>query len=267
MIAASVADVFALESLTDWCLLRDGTVPGLGVLLEQVAAKNISSVLCWRVLERAMSLLASEGYETAHSKARRGAPPLPLERFYRDARGLRISGGVDFLLDAELSRLFILPFYDPPRDDAAALASDDVDVAALHAPALGARNQAHLIGVARSSRRFARTCIELARRHPAPQALARKQRLLMGLARVVNELLTMSLVLARASSLAARMPGVQDIADVYCTASAGRVDEALRRLADGGAEPDYARVSDQWLQARELDFLTRDLVDRPKDGT
>jgi hypothetical protein len=46
-----------------------------------------------------MSLLAAEGAETAHSKTRRGAPALPVERLFRDARVLRITGGVDFTVD------------------------------------------------------------------------------------------------------------------------------------------------------------------------
>src|SRR4029077_13203987 len=67
--------------------------------LEQSAAKNITSVACWRVVDRTVSLLAAGGLETARSTAARGAQPLPVERALRDARALRIAGGVDFLLD------------------------------------------------------------------------------------------------------------------------------------------------------------------------
>src|SRR5690606_16706160 len=110
MVAASLAEVFAMEAVTAWSLLGEGA-PRLNVKFEQNAAKNIASVTCWRVAERTMSLLAGEGFETAASKARRGAAPLPLERFYRDARNLRISGAVDFQMDNWTARLFIFSYY------------------------------------------------------------------------------------------------------------------------------------------------------------
>ena len=55
-----------------------------------------------------MSLLAAEGLETARSKAARAAQPLPVERALRDARALRIAGGVDFLLDKYFGETAVL---------------------------------------------------------------------------------------------------------------------------------------------------------------
>ncbi|MDT2009340.1 acyl-CoA dehydrogenase [Rhodococcus opacus] len=96
VLASTAADVFTIESIAAWGLLgrtRADTQPDL------TAAKNLTSLACWRAVDRTMSLLGAEGYETAHSKARRGARPLPVERAFRDARALRVAGGVDFMLD------------------------------------------------------------------------------------------------------------------------------------------------------------------------
>ena len=56
-------------NLCGFCLRPGLGFPGDDFRLEQSAAKNITSVACWRVVDRTMSLLAAEGLETARSKA------------------------------------------------------------------------------------------------------------------------------------------------------------------------------------------------------
>ncbi len=107
-VAATLADAFAIESVVAWCLLGEPRQSPDDFRIEQSAAKNITSVTCWRAVDRTMSLLAAEGLETAASKAARGAPPLPVERAMRDARALRIAGGVDFLLDKFFGQTVVL---------------------------------------------------------------------------------------------------------------------------------------------------------------
>ncbi|GAA2696120.1 Acyl-CoA dehydrogenase [Actinosynnema pretiosum] len=94
--AELAAEEYLAESTHLWCLLgsaRSDTRPDL------TAAKNTTSLAAWRAIDRTMALYGAEGYETARGKAARGAPAVPVERCFRDARALRVAGGVDFMLD------------------------------------------------------------------------------------------------------------------------------------------------------------------------
>ncbi|MER5648752.1 acyl-CoA dehydrogenase family protein [Streptosporangium sp. NPDC002524] len=109
-VAENAAEVFLIESLLVWCLLgreRADTRPDL------TAAKNLVALASWRAVDGTMALLGGEGYETARSKAARGAPPLPVERCFRDARGLRVAGGVEFMLDLWSAEANLRPYYEP----------------------------------------------------------------------------------------------------------------------------------------------------------
>lgn len=90
------AEIHTIETVQQWCLLglaRANTEP------ELAAAKNITSRAAGRAIDRAMAILGGEGYETARSKAARGVPAHPVERYLRDARALRVAGGVDTMMD------------------------------------------------------------------------------------------------------------------------------------------------------------------------
>ncbi|MFF4223753.1 acyl-CoA dehydrogenase family protein [Streptomyces abikoensis] len=229
-LAESQAEIFALESTARWSLLGEDNGTDVNLKFEQNASKNICSVLGWRVAERTLSMLGGAGYETARSKRDRQAPPHAVERAFRDVRGLRITGGVDFLLDHWSASRTLLSYYYPEPCHAAELAAEQapspVDFGDDHA--LSARNLAHLAFVREQVHRFGRECLELTRRHPDRAGLAARQRLMILLNRTATELLTMSLTLARAAS-----PGtsgdqeVQDLADVYCTGARARL-AALR---------------------------------------
>lgn len=253
LIADNLADTFAMDTLTRWCLAETP----VNRLVEQMAAKNVTSVTCWRVLDRTMSLLAGEGFETAASKAARGAAPLPLERAYRDARGFRISGGVDFLLDYWASVVSTLSHYYPPPDDVREIESGEPDVAWCAETTLTPRNQDHLADVTRQVRRFARTMLALSRKH-SRQELAERQGQLVALNRILDELTTSALVLARAAS-----PDVDDdtqrLADIACAAARTRLDGYWAEVADGEV-PDHAAVTARWLGHDGFGFVDTDLV-------
>jgi alkylation response protein AidB-like acyl-CoA dehydrogenase len=253
LVATSLAEVFAVESVIEWSLLggRDGAV---NVAFEQSAVKNLSSVTCWRIVDRTMSLLAAEGYETAPSKARRGAQPIPLERVFRDARALRIAGGVDFQVDSWAAERLLTYYYPPP--------DEEPPTAVPECPRLSARNQEHLRVVAEEVQALAATCSRLSRRHPDVQELHAQEDVAGSLNRIADELFAMSAALARAARLAEAEPAVQELADVYCTSAAERLAALRRRVAER-EEPDYAGLSGAWLAEDRLRFLLRDVVARP----
>jgi alkylation response protein AidB-like acyl-CoA dehydrogenase len=245
ILAATAADLFAIEAVIDWCLAGDDLTERLNVLPEHGAAKNISSEACWRIVERTTSLMAGEGYETARSKAARGAPVVPLERVFRDARGLRIAGGVDFQMDNWAAQLIIFSYlYPTPLNGATERTAADP----FGGAALGPRNRAHGHFVAAQVHRFGQVTRAVAAAHPDQAALFAREHLMITLSRIANELLTMALVLARASAYSSGESGpdehVQDLADVFCTDATARVETFWREFETEyhGARPDRARL-------------------------
>ncbi|WNG18186.1 acyl-CoA dehydrogenase family protein [Cystobacter fuscus] len=257
-LAESLAQTFAIEAMSQWCLLPDDQDRRLNQRFEQNAAKNVSSLLCWDVVERTMSLLAAEGYETAHSKQERGAPPVPVERFLRDARNLRISGGVDFQIDNWIARMSILSYYYPEPDHADELAKNEPVRRDFDGAVLSGRNLGHLRWVADEVHRFGATCLELARNNPDRASLMERERTLILLTSIARELLVMSLTLARASKMAATGDDSgQELADVYCVSAGHRIADLRRRLsADLPAHVSSLNAS--WLSGTSLEHLTSD---------
>ncbi|MGW2024583.1 acyl-CoA dehydrogenase family protein [Streptomyces decoyicus] len=253
--ADTLSEVFALETLVQWCLLAEQQVPA-NPRFEQVAAKNLSSMTAWRVVERTMSLYGAEGYETERSKARRGAPPIPLERAFREVRGLRISGGVDFMLDIWMAQRAVFWCYYPQPANVEAIESAEPDLSCLDEADLTEANLDHLRFAVTETKTFARTCLDLARRHPDRRELFERERLLLPLNQICNELLLMSLVLGRTSSLGASGPqSTQDLADVYCAEARLRIADAWRRHHAANS-PAASRVAGQLLSGeRWADLL------------
>ncbi|MDH6581124.1 hypothetical protein M2161_000230 [Streptomyces sp. SAI-133] len=265
-LAESLANTFAIETMAQWCLLPEDQGRGLNLRFEQNAVKNASSLLAWGVAEDAMSLLAGEGYETAPSKRLRGAPPVPVERFLRDLRNLRISGGVDFQIDNWIGRLAILSYYYPEPDHAAELEHGDEVPLDTTGTVLTDRNLGHLRWAAEQTRAFGRTCLGLARSHPDRVELEAKERALIQLAGIAREILGVSLTLARASTLAAAGDdSAQALADVFCTAARQRVTDLLSRLQSPPG-PDVEAVASAWMSGTAYAFLTADNNPLPSPG-
>ena len=248
LVALTAAEVYAADSVVRWSLLGGGPADRW---YERLAAKNIVTMTAWRIVDRTMSLLAGEGYETTASKRRRGVPTVPLERAFRDARGLRIAGNVDFLLDYQAARLLLARRYqaaDQRAEPVGDPVGDDADVL----PA----NRAHVRALAEHFRRFDDACREAIRRQPDPAVLFDREQMLILLGRIASELFTMSTVLARSTRPAADDAGDgRHLADVYCVQARHRLADLWGRL-DAGVEPDYAKISRDWLDADGFDLLS-----------
>jgi alkylation response protein AidB-like acyl-CoA dehydrogenase len=237
-VSAMLADTFALETVAQWTMLGDTAATPVNLMPEQVAAKDITSLLCWRVAEQTLTLLAGEGFETARSKASRGVTPAPVEQLFRDARGTRIAGGTEVLLQTRLAANVVLSYFSPEPGGA----TDDAGAAP---PAgLGPRNREHWRALAAEVAAFARTCAATARAHPDRATPAPNGRVLVLIGRLAEELVTTTLVLARTAT----EPGAGDLADLYCTAAGQRVADCRRQLADASRGPDTHRaVSAAWF--------------------
>jgi alkylation response protein AidB-like acyl-CoA dehydrogenase len=265
LISASLAEVFAIESMVDWALLAPEK--GMSALYDQHATKNIVSQACWRVVESSMSILAAEGFETAESKARRGVPALPMERLFRDARGLRISGGVDFQLDNWYARGIVFAHHYPPMTQSDLPTDAPSGLTAEH---LSERNVGHLRHVDEQVRRFGRACAGLARRYPDRAALQAQERVQILIGRIGTELYAMGLTLARAEARSGTASAADDLsndlADIFCTAARHRLadcwaqfDEAVEQ---GERGPREEAVAASWLDGAGPALPVRDLDER-----
>jgi len=229
LIAQSLADVFAIEAIAQWCLIGAGDDLAARHR-DRITAKNITTLACWRVVEATMSLLAAEGAETCASKRGRGGPPLPVEQLWRDARVLRITGGVDFAVDLWAGQAQFT------RDGAAheAIADADLtedDLIPLRDPRLAPRNAGHLEQLAGHTRRFARACARLYRQQPNLAELLEQQGRVIAAGRIARELFTMAVVLGRASTTEVGHPD-QRLAGMYCTSAMARLPSLWPELID-----------------------------------
>ncbi|CAA9444448.1 MAG: Butyryl-CoA dehydrogenase [uncultured Pseudonocardia sp.] len=236
MLSESAAEIHAMRALVSLCLLSDEKDPA-AVRSEQAAAKNLTSVACGRVVEHAVSLLGAQGVETAAGKAARGVDPLPAERYWRDARLLRISGGVDFQIDNWFAANLLLP---PFVHDRAAVVgdlqqTDQPDDAVLSR--LSQRNRDHVQFVSARARDLAEACLRLTGGRGLDELTADEESLI-AVARWASELLSMTVVLAAAASGS----GDQVLTDVHCWAARARVADAASRMARAHDAPDHASV-------------------------
>lgn len=256
MLAESLAEAFAIDSVVAWALLGASRAD---TRYERVAAKNITSLTSWRIIDRTVSLLGGEGYETGPSKARRGVPALPVERFLRDARGLRVAGGVDFQVDFWAAQSGLLACYYPEDGRMPELGPAQSD---LTLPGLDDRNNAHLAYTGSQVTRLAQACLELARRYPDPERLYAREPWVVALGQLTRELFTMAIVLARAAHMARQgQPEAGDLADIYCCAARHRVEDSWRSLS-ATPEPDYAGVSHRWLARLAYSSMEQDILNQ-----
>ncbi|RAS67444.1 alkylation response protein AidB-like acyl-CoA dehydrogenase [Lentzea atacamensis] len=240
MVAATMADAYAVDSVARWCLVGSGLADRW---LERFVAKNVLTRTAWHAADRTVSLLGAEGVETAASKRRRGAVALPVERALRDSRVLRTAGNVDFRLDSQVAQLILAGTHGEGP------AVDRVDLG-RSATGLSLRNQVHLGAVAEQVRWFAKLCAQT--RDTDAVTSGADEHLLVTVGRIAAELVTASVVLSRTAQL--DTAEAQDLADVHCTAARHRLTGLWRKL-EPDDEPDYRTISRGWLAGSAFEFL------------
>ncbi|GLZ75501.1 hypothetical protein Afil01_03080 [Actinorhabdospora filicis] len=203
------AEVYGIESLVRWAVLGARRAD---TGRERAAAKNLTSMACWRVVDGTMSLLAAEGYESAASKGRRGADPVPLDRAFRDARGLRIAGGVDFQVDNWAGQAILARHREGPGMPGGGGLSGVPSCCA-----------GYLAGTAEAARELADTAAWLGARVSGDAR--RGQKALMLLGRVAGELTAVPIALARGLD-----GDGHDLAERYARVASERAERHLRLL-------------------------------------
>src|ERR1700694_3922679 len=100
-VAEMAGNVFAMEAMTFLTSSLLDRKSG-DLRIETAMCKMWATEMTWRIADEAMQVRGGRGYETAHSLAGRGEPPIGVERFLRDCRVNMIFEG-----SSEIMRLFI----------------------------------------------------------------------------------------------------------------------------------------------------------------
>lgn len=244
MLADTAAEIFAIQAVAEWCLIPANACPA-ALRREQTAAKNLFSVTCWRIVDRVMTLHAAQGLETADSQRRRRLPGHSMQQLWRDARMLRISGGVDYRIDIRFAvNEIVSAFLDEPNA---------AEPCSVRLP-LNGRNGGHQEFIASEAAWFAQTCRTLIAGYPDPADLTEEQDLMMSLGRLAMELFIMSLALAKAECVGDGDSAL--LADVYCDSARSRVAELHQRITNAEDVADHRAVSDGLLSGNRFTTLT-----------
>lgn len=232
----SLAQVNAMDSVVRWSLLGPAFADRW---FERSMTKNICVTTAWEVVDRTLSLLGGQGLETVASQRRRGAVAIPVERAFRDARGLRVAGNVDFQLDNRAAAALLGRYYlEPAQATEPADRPDDLPSELDLSPG----NRAHLGVVEQQVRAFAAMCRTLTDRHPRAELFA-DEPLMITLGRIAASLFSMTAVLVRTVGGDSDQ---QELADVYCADTRHRIADLWRRL-HARTGPDHAKLTRLWL--------------------
>ncbi|MFV3130813.1 acyl-CoA dehydrogenase family protein [Niveispirillum sp. KHB5.9] len=254
-IADAAAKVFAQESVLRWLTLSQ-VAGNLDLWTEWTAMKPWCSDTAWSVIDATMSLIAGRGYETATSLARRGLPPYPVERFYRDMRVMRIFGTTNALMELNVGNSSLV----------AAAGGDPVPPQQPVPPTtnLSPANRAHLVAAAALTTQIAQSTRALITRSGGIQGALAQQPALIAIGRALILLWTQTVTLARVETEAVasnpQAPQLQELADIFCRDAAARAADALVGAAAWQADAS-ASVSAQ-VMAGSLDWLLGDVITR-----
>jgi alkylation response protein AidB-like acyl-CoA dehydrogenase len=248
-LAEMVADTFAMDSVnTLACAMVDQG--GVDVRLEAAMAKYYCTETSWRILDDFLQVRGGRGYETAESLGARGEEPIPTERMLRDARISRIIEGTSEIMrlfiareamDTHVSRIMPIMMGKGPKGKLIweafkfyakwypkAWLPASVSLNVRH---LSPKNQDHLMYVARTCKKLARTMFHTMGRYQ--QKLEREQLILQSFVDIGTDLFAMAASLSRAEYELKNRTGdenLQDLIDLFCTNVRQRIKDNFKNI-------------------------------------
>jgi alkylation response protein AidB-like acyl-CoA dehydrogenase len=252
MIADMAATTFAMQAVSDLASSM-ADAAGVDIRLEAAAAKEWNTTRAWQLVDDAMQIRGGRGYETEHSLAGRGEPPIGIERMMRDSRINRIFEGSSEIMHLFMAREAVDrhlqvagALVDPSTTTAGKLAALP-GIAGFYArwypsrwlgwgrwPRYGKFGALapHLRFAERAARRLARAVFHGMARYQGRMQV--KQAFLFRAVDVGNELFAMAAAVSRAQQLAdtgdADAAHARELADLFCRSARRRVRALFRAL-------------------------------------
>jgi hypothetical protein len=276
-IARMTADTFAMEAiaLLSTALYEKG---GYDIRLEAAIAKLWNTEAAWHGVDDALQIRGGRGYETADSLRARGEKPVPVERMMRDSRINLIFEGSSEIMRLFIAREAVDAHFSIAFPIVAPESSFSTRVRALVKAApfyinwyprmwipgfksFGefGRLAGHMRFINRTTRKLGRSLFHAMLRF-GPK-LERKQMVLFRAVDIGAELYAMSAACVRAQMLAKKLnqPEAVQLADVFCTAARGRIDQYFRELFGPNDAKNYAlamsvlKGEHSWLESGLVD--------------
>jgi alkylation response protein AidB-like acyl-CoA dehydrogenase len=282
-LAKMAATTFAMEAVAELCSAMADR-GGYDIRLEAAIAKMWNTEAGWRIVDETLQIRGGRGYETADSLARRGEPPIAVERAMRDYRINLIFEG-----SSEIMRLFIAR---EAVDTHLKVAGDIIDKDAPMSKKLAAfakagafyaawyptrwlgwgrwprfaefgRLATHMRYAERTSRRLSRAIFHAMVRF-GPK-LERKQMVLFRAVDIGAELFAISAACSRAHMLATKRGRKEalELADLFCREARHRVAQLFRDFFGPNDERIY-KISQRvlkgehaWLEEGIVGMLRR----------
>jgi len=273
-IGRMAADTFALESVAELSAAlseRDN----YDIRLEAAMAKLYNSESFWNVIDDALQIRGGRGYETQASMKARGEDELSIEKFFRDARILRIFEGTSEIMRLFIAReavdmhLTIAGDLINPKLSLKQKLKSFVQVARFYStwyPSLWlgwghwprhsefGKLARHVCYLDRNTRRLARSVFHCMIRFGG--GLEKQQAVLGRLVDIGSELYAMAAVCTRAHAMHQKQSDRQAIkmANVFCRLSQRRVDTLFKQLFHNDDKATYALAKEvlndkhQWLE-------------------
>ncbi|MFO7975202.1 MAG: acyl-CoA dehydrogenase family protein [Candidatus Hydrogenedentota bacterium] len=267
-IADMVADTFAMESLNSLgCAMVDKG--DLDIRMEAAMAKYYCSETAWRILDDFLQIRGGRGYETAESLGARGEKPIPVERMLRDTRLARIVEGTSEIMRLFIAReamdthvKYLMPimlgkepkkkliwnafkFYAKWYPKVWLPASVSLDVRHL-----SPKNQDHVMYVARTSKKLARTIFHtMAKRK---KKLEREQLVLQAFVDIGTDLFAMAASLSRAEYELNSRPDdedLQNVVDLFCNNTRKRIKENFKSVKRNEGRT-YHKISTAFMEGK-----------------
>ncbi|HEX9986019.1 MAG TPA: acyl-CoA dehydrogenase family protein [Thermoanaerobaculia bacterium] len=269
---------FAMEAIV-W--LTSGLVDrgDVDLRLEAAMAKLFNTEVAWQCVDHLMQIRGGRGYETAASLKARGEKPWPVERIMRDMRINRIFEGTSEIQHLFIAREAVDPHMKrgykillpetPVGEKVSAAAKAGAHYAAWYPskyvgwsrfPKHGefGRLSKHMGFIERQSRHLARSIFHAMMRFQAK--LERKQMVLFRIVDIGTDLFAMSAAISYAAMLEKQgNKNAMELADLFCSEAAVRVDQNFRTLFDNHDDLSYKVV--QKLMKGEYEWLEGDLVE------
>ncbi len=249
-ISLMAATTFAMDSVT-WLSSAMADQHKTDIRLEAAMAKLFCTEASWRIADDSVQLRGGRGYETADSLRNRGEPPIPVERFMRDARiNLIIEGTSEIMhlfiareaMDPHLRRILPLMSSKTPVGEKVQKGLQAFGHYVLWYPRqwvylsrwknhvkVSGKIQKHLHFIEKTSHRLARDLFHAMAIYQ--QNLEKRQQILFRYVNIGTDLFAMSCSCSRAVSLINQNPsdlGPEELADLFCREAAIRIHREFR---------------------------------------